>query len=233
MALAPTLGHRRCRLRHHREHSGHREGGHPRLHGAGRPRKTHFLVWQRRLHLRRPKDLYTCPIGELLRRQSYDYRERSVRYAARPSACNACSLRARCTKSTKGRWIRRSFEEEYLERARGYRDSEPYRKAMRKRAVWVEPLFGEAKDWHGLRRFRLRRLEKVNTEALLKAAGQNIKRLLAFGTRGPKGSEQVAALRQPAPNLYEFRGVRRHRKRHSRRQEGFFNSLTPSRQSGE
>jgi len=179
------------------------------------------------------KDLYTCPKGEVLRRQSYDYRERSVRYAARPSACNACSLRARCTKSTKGRWIRRSFEEEYLERARGYRDSEPYRKAMRKRAVWVEPLFGEAKDWHGLRRFRLRRLEKVNTEALLKAAGQNIKRLLAFGTRGPKGSEQVAALRQPAPNLYEFRGVRRHRKRHSRRQEGFFNSLTPSRQSGE
>ena len=57
---------------------------------------------------------------------------------------------------------------------------------MRKRAVWVEPLFGEAKDWHGLRRFRLRCLEKVNTEALLKAAGQNVKRLLAFGTRGPR-----------------------------------------------
>ena len=34
------------------------------------------------------------------------------------------------------------------------------------------------------------------------------------------------ALRQPAPKPYEFRGLRRHRKRHSRRQEGFFNSLT-------
>jgi transposase len=153
------------------------------------------------------KDLYTCPEGELLRRQGYDYRERSVRYAARPSACNACALKARCTKSAKGRWIRRSFDEEYLERARGYCDTEPYRKAIRKRAVWVEPLFGEAKDWHGLRRFRLRRSEKVNTEALLKAAGQNVKRLLAFGTRGPKGSAQVVALRQPAPNPYELRGV--------------------------
>jgi transposase len=163
------------------------------------------------------KDLYTCPQGELLRRQGYDYRERSIRYAAKPSACKACALKARCTKSTKGRWIRRSFDEEYLERARAYRETEPYRKAMRKRAVWVEPLFGEAKDWHGLRRFRLRRLEKVNAEALLKAAGQNIKRLLAFGTRGPKGSAQVLALRQPAPNPYEFRGVRRHRNRHSRR----------------
>jgi transposase len=103
------------------------------------------------------KDLYTCPKGELLRRRGYDYRERSIRYAARPSACNACLLKARCTKSTKGRWIRRSFEEEYLERVRAYRNTEPYRKAMMKRAVWVEPLFGEAKDWHGLRRFRLRR----------------------------------------------------------------------------
>jgi hypothetical protein len=119
--------------------------------------------------------------------------------------------------STKGRWIRRSFEEEYLERVRTYRNTEPYRKAIRKRAVWVEPLFGEAKDWHGLRRFRLRRLEKVNTEALLKAAGQNLKRLLAFGKRGPKRPAQVVALRQPAPNPYEGRGVRRHRQRHPRR----------------
>src|SRR5215212_221438 len=162
------------------------------------------------------KDPYTCPKGELLRRQGYDHSERSIRYGARPSACNACGLKARCTKSTKGRWIRRSFEEEYLERVRMYRNTERYRKAIRKRAVWVEPLFGEAKDWHGLRRFRLRRLEKVNTEALLKAAGQNVKRLLAFGIRRPKGSAQVVALRRPAPNPYEFRGVLRHRERHSR-----------------
>jgi hypothetical protein len=43
----------------------------------------------------------------------------------------------------------------------------------------VEPLFAEAKAWHGLRRFRLRRLWRVNTEALMTAAGQNPKRLLA------------------------------------------------------
>jgi transposase len=179
------------------------------------------------------KDLYTCPKGELLRRRGYDYRERSIRYAARPSACNTCALKARCTKSTKGRWIRRSFEEEYLERARAYRDTEPYRKAMRKRALWVEPLFGEAKDWHGLRRFRLRRLEKVNAEALLIAAGQNIKRLLAFGYRGPRRPAQVGALRQLALNPGELRGVRRHRKGHSRRPAGFFNTLAPSRHFGE
>jgi hypothetical protein len=159
------------------------------------------------------KDLYTCPQGETLRRQGHDHKKRSVRYAASPSSCNTCPLKTRCTKSKKGRWIRRSLDEKYLERVRGYRYTEPYRKALKKRAVWIEPLFAEAKDWHGLRRFRLRRLEKVNAEALLIAAGQNVKRLLAFGERGPRRPAQVAALRQPTPDPYEFRGVRKHRKR--------------------
>ncbi len=43
-----------------------------------------------------------------------------------------------------------------------------FTKSMRKRGYWVEPLFGEAKDFHRLRRFRLRddssrtKPEKVN-----------------------------------------------------------------------
>ncbi len=159
------------------------------------------------------RDLYVCPQGETLHRKGRDYKERSVRYAARHYVCNACPLKARCTKSAQGRWLRRSFEEEYLERVRGYGDTEPYRKALRKRQVWVEPLFAEAKDWHGLRRFRLRTLEKVNAEALFIAAGQNIKRLLTYSQRGPRREAQVIALRRPTPNPYEFCRARKHRKR--------------------
>jgi len=62
------------------------------------------------------------------------------------SACNACPLKSKCTKRAKGRWVSRSLEEEYLEGVRVYRDTEAYRKALRKRAVWVEPLFAEAKE---------------------------------------------------------------------------------------
>lgn len=51
-------------------------------------------------------------------------------------------------------------------------------KAMRKRQVWVESLFGEGKQWHEMERFRLPGLQKVNVEGAMKAAGQNIKRLL-------------------------------------------------------
>jgi hypothetical protein len=95
--------------------------------------------------------------------------------------------------------VRRSFDEGFLERVRAYRETEPYKKALRKRKVWVEPMFAEAKEWHGMRRFRLRRLWRVNVEALVIAAGQNVKRLLTFWGRGPRRLAQAKALRPTSP----------------------------------
>jgi transposase len=125
------------------------------------------------------RDVYHCPGGQELRFRKHKHRERTRVYQASVVACNACPLKAQCTDSTKGRQVKRNFDEAYLDRVRGYHVTEPYAKAMRKRQVWVEPLFAEAKAWHGLGRFRLRGLPKVNGEALLIAAGQNLKRLLA------------------------------------------------------
>ena len=72
----------------------------------------------------------------------------------------------------------RSFLQEYLDKGEGYRQTEVYLKAMRKRSLWVEPLFGEAKEFHRLRRFRLRRLLRVKIEGVMVATGQNLKRLI-------------------------------------------------------
>jgi Transposase DDE domain len=91
----------------------------------------------------------------------------------------------------------RSFGEEYLERVRAYQPTAAYQKALRTRKVWVEPLFAAAKEWHGSRRFRLRRLRglwRVNGEALLTAAGQNLKRLLAHHGWGRRPVPSGAAL---------------------------------------
>jgi transposase len=145
------------------------------------------------------QDLYECPQGEPLRLYTHSYTERLSRYRADPESCNACPLKAECTPGDSGRVLMRSFDEEILERVRAYRDTGPYEKALRKRKVWVEPLFGEAKEWHGMRRFRLRRLWRVNVEALVIAAGQNIKRLLDSSGRRPRKMAQAQALRPPAP----------------------------------
>lgn len=143
------------------------------------------------------RDLYVCPRGETLRYLSTWKAQRARRYKAKAKTCDACALRPECTTNKEGRTILRHFDEGYLDRVRGYRGTHPYQKALRKRKVWVEPLFAEAKDRHGMRRFRLRGLEKVNAEALLIAAGQNLKRLVAFEGRPPRRKVQAAALRPP------------------------------------
>jgi hypothetical protein len=124
------------------------------------------------------RDEYRCPEDHVLRRRTAKYTEGTEVYRAEPATCNACPVKAACTESSQGRQVHRSLYAEYLERVRAYHQTAAYEKAMNKRKVWVEPLFGEAKAWHGLGRFRLRRLWKVNVEALLIATGQNLKRLL-------------------------------------------------------
>ncbi len=142
------------------------------------------------------QDAYTCPNGAFLRLEKHRYTERTKEYRADAATCNACPLKEHCTDSEHGRSLRRSFDEEYLERVRAYHTTQLYQKAMRKRSVWVEPLFAEGKDWHGMRRFRLRRLWRVNCEALMRAAGQNLKRLLkkwGWGRRPwPEGAANAA-----------------------------------------
>jgi hypothetical protein len=136
------------------------------------------------------RDAYQCPGGELLPFRKHKDTERARVYQAPAATRDACPLKTRCTASAQGRQGKRSFAEAYLDRVRASHATEPSAKAMRKRQVRVEPLFAEAKDWHGQRCFRLRGLPKVNGEALLIAAGQNLKRLLSWRGWG----------RRPFPN---------------------------------
>jgi transposase len=124
------------------------------------------------------RDEYRCPQGHPLRRYSTKRTEGVVAYRGEAAVCNACPVKTKCTTSDHGRKVQRSFYIDYLEKVRGYHETEAYKKAIRKRQVWVEPMFAEAKEWHGLRRLRLRGLLNANIQGLLIAAGQNLKRLL-------------------------------------------------------
>jgi len=133
---------------------------------------------QRDFHYDAQRDIYVCPNGAELHVLPSGGNEQFQQYRAKASICNSCSLKSRCTTSNTGRRISRHVAEEAFERVRAFHQTHAYKKAMNKRKVWVEPLFAEAKDWHGMRRFRLRRLWRVNCEALVVATGQNLKRLL-------------------------------------------------------
>jgi hypothetical protein len=124
------------------------------------------------------RDQYFCPQGHALVHERLKATEGVIVYRAEAGICNACPVKARCTTSDRRRIVHRSLYTDYLEKVRGYHATEAYKKAIRKRQVWVEPLFAEAKEWHGLRRLRLRGLLNANIQGLLIAAGQNLKRFL-------------------------------------------------------
>jgi len=138
------------------------------------------------------RDSSICPQGEVLSLRWTDGVGKRKQYRANPAICKVCPLRERCTVNPRGRVIYRPFHAELLERVKASHQRQAFQKAMRKRSVWVEPLFAEAKPWHGLTRFRLRGLHNVNMQGLLVASGQNLKRYLAargWGRRsGPTGS---------------------------------------------
>ena len=72
-----------------------------------------------------------------------------------------------------GRSLTHSPEERYLDRMRADCKPWPYGMALlRKREVWAKPLFAEAKECNGMRRFRSRRLRKVNMEAFRSPLGR-------------------------------------------------------------
>lgn len=152
---------------------------------------SHGVFGKQRFEYDEQADQYRCPNGAVLPFRKHDYTQQVYIYQAEAEICNGCALKTQCTTSDLGRQVKRNFDEEYQERVRAYEDTAAYQKALAKRRVWVEPLFGEAKQWHGLERFRLRGLEKVNIESLLIATGQNLKRLLkkwGWGRRpGPNG----------------------------------------------
>jgi Transposase DDE domain len=144
-------------------------------------------------------DQYRCPQGQVLFPFHREEQAQLVEYRAIAGTCNVCPVKLDCTPSKRGRHLHRSFFAAYQDRVKGYQQTMAYQKAINKRKVWVEPLFAEGKQWHGMRRFRLRRLWRVNCEALVIASGQNLKRLLqkrGWGRR-PFPTQAVAALAPP------------------------------------
>ena len=139
---------------------------------------------------------YVCPQGQILKLHARRRGEQVISYRADAQVCNACPVKQECTSSKSGRHIFRSFHQEFIDRVKGYHETDEYQKSMSKRGVWVEPLFGEAKQFHQLTRFRFRRLKRVNIEGLMVAAGQNIKRLLKYDP-----NSRVFVLKYQIPEL--------------------------------
>lgn len=134
------------------------------------------------------KDIFICPEGKELTYWGIHRRSRQYVYRARTKDCKICEKKEECTKD-KARSVGHHIYETSIDRARQLNKTTEYRisQRMRKR---IEELFGEAKEFMGMRKMKFRRLKFVKEQILMTAAAQNIKRMIKLLSK--KGPEKEA-----------------------------------------
>lgn len=131
------------------------------------------------------QDRFICPEGKTLRYWGIHRSNNQRVYRASVRDCGHCPVKAACTRASY-RSLSHHIYESSLKTARELAKTQSYRlsQIMRKR---VEELFGEAKEFMGLRRMKFRGAVFVREQVLLTAMTQNIKRMVKLLTsRRPK-----------------------------------------------
>lgn len=128
------------------------------------------------------QDSYCCPAGEMLVRVSR-YKGNAekpgyVEYGT--SACGRCGQQSHCTKSARGRRIKRYSGDDAKDALRLKMQEPAIRQRYVQRQAMVEPVFSVLKLRQGLRRFKRRGLKGVQTEFALHAMAYNLSRVVAI-----------------------------------------------------
>ena len=133
------------------------------------------------------EDVYHCPGGAVLHRRRRQRQDGKAFYSADADVCRSCPLRPQCVRSKSPDAVRQvtRFDNGYVERAQAACRSAHGRGLLKHRQTCIEGLFGQAKNWHGLRRARWRGRVKMRVQTLLTAAVLNLKKLLKAVFRKP------------------------------------------------
>lgn len=140
-------------------------------------------------HHDKQKDIFICPEGKELKYWGIHKHSRQHVYRARKKDCSICLKKAQCTRDT-SRSVSYHIYEDSIDRARQLNKTTEYRISQRMRKK-IEELFGEAKEFMGLRQAKFRRRRFVREQVLMTATVQNIKRMIKLLSK--KGPERAVA----------------------------------------
>ena len=129
------------------------------------------------------KDLFICPNNKELKFQSYDKKKQSKRYVSKKENCLGCPLKQKCCPNSSKRHLSRTVYYKEYERLSLRLKTPGARRAYVLRKTGPEPLFAEAKMYHGLSKFMTRGIDKCQKNSIMIATVQNLKRLMSFKKR--------------------------------------------------
>jgi transposase len=127
---------------------------------------------------------YFCPRGEKLLQIGTNKSHATSQHPDAIYRCNntTCPVRTQCTKSPRGRQIRRPHGEDARERQVEKQQDPRMRVLLSLRKEIVEHLFGIVKAVDGFRRFTVRGLEKARAQWSLVCTAVNLRKLIAMAT---------------------------------------------------
>lgn len=146
---------------------------------------------------------FICPEGKELSYWGVHTHSRQHVYRARLKDCRICPRKQACARD-RSRSLSYHVYEASIEKARALTMTSSYRisQRMRKR---IEELFGEAKEFMGLRRAKFRCHRFVREQVLMTATAQNIKRMIKLlFRREPKKEDKALGRRVPRECLSFF-----------------------------
>lgn len=123
---------------------------------------------------------YTCPAGKRLVQVGRGFSSGQVIGRYQGIACSGCPVRAKCTGSPLGRFIKRYESDAYREAMAEKIASPQAQELLKERAKLVEPVFAELKERQGQRRLRRRGLVNVAGEFAMWCLAYNIGRALSM-----------------------------------------------------
>lgn len=131
------------------------------------------------------RDLFICPEGKELKYLGIHKHSKQHVYRASKKDCQLCFKKVECTRD-RARSVSYHIYEDSINKARQLNKTTGYRTSQRMRKR-IEELFGEAKEFMGLRRAKFRGEKFVREQILMTAAAQNIKRMVKLlSNRRPK-----------------------------------------------
>jgi transposase len=134
-------------------------------------------------------DSYLCPCGQTLKFMgTKTLKKTTVRvYRGSAATCRQCQAFGICTKNKRhGRELKVGKYDASLRWHRDWMNTEAAKTIFKRRKELIEPVFGIIKEQMGIRRFLLRGLNKVRTEAGIIATAFNLRTLFSIWRSGSK-----------------------------------------------
>jgi transposase len=123
------------------------------------------------------KDEYICPNNKTLRYR-YTTKRRAKTYSCSLKDCKDCPIKVSCSPGKKARKVQHSIYLDEYDRLEKRLRTPLGKRAMILRKTGPEPLFGEAKLYHGLNKFMTKGKDKAQKNSFMIATVQNLKRLI-------------------------------------------------------